>query len=152
MLQFAVIFMKRQRQSICQRDKCNWRRLTRKSLAGTTEQSKTLDNIPVSCLKINNPDPSGECTQDRPHTAVSFSPSTPPYAPQSSFSPHYARNPKLSCVRPVLSRTPSVSLSFFSTVFFFLFLSLCLSLLIYHSPQQAGLQNTSEGYWEIAVK
>lgn len=79
--QFAVLFVKRQCQSICQRELCNWRRLTRKSLADSAEQSKTLDNIPASCLKINNPDPVSECTQDRPHTAVTVSPSTPPHTP-----------------------------------------------------------------------
>lgn len=128
---------------------CNWRRLTRKSLAGSAEQSKTLDNIPASCLKINNPDPGGERTRDRPHTAVSFSPSTPPYTPRSSLPPHYARNPKLSSVCPVLGETPSTSLSSFQFCFCF-FVSRSFSS--HFSLQQAGLQNTSGGYWEIAVK
>lgn len=110
-LQFAVIFMRRQCRSICQTETCNWKRLTRKSLAGSAEQSKTLDNIPASCLKINNPGLDGECTWDRPHTVVIFSPSTPPHTPRSSLPPHYARNPKLNSVSS--DKTPSMSLCSF---------------------------------------
>lgn len=80
-------------------DMCNWRRLTRKSLADSLEQSKTLDNIPASCLEINNPDPGGERTQDRPHTAVSSSTRPLPLShnPRSSFPPLNARK-SASCV------------------------------------------------------
>lgn len=47
-----------------------------------------------SCFwhKINNPDPSSECMQDRPHTVVSFTASTPLHPPWSSLPPHYTRN------------------------------------------------------------
>lgn len=103
---------------------CNWRRLTRKSLAGSAEQSKTLDNIPASCLKINNPDPGGERTRDGPHTAVSFSPVHSPTHPSIFPSSTLRQKPQTQ---------PSVSLSPFQ--FFF-----CLFLLIYCSLQQAGLQ------------
>lgn len=75
-LQFAVRFMKRQCQSICQRDKCNWRRLTRNILAGSAEPSKILENIP-----------DGECTWNRPHTVESFSASAPPLASWSPLPP-----------------------------------------------------------------
>ncbi len=98
--------------------RCNWRRLTRKSLAGCAEQSKTLDNIPASCLKINNPDPGGERTRDRPHTAVSFFPSTPPQIPRSSLPPHYARNSAL-CVQCWAEHPPYLYLAsnFFDSQF-----------------------------------
>ena len=97
---------------------CNWRRLARKCLAGAVQQSKTLDNIPASCLKINNPDPGIERTQDRPHTAVI---SPPPLTPLDlPFLHPLPESPKLSCVSPVLC-------SPLTSPLFVLFLSLCLS-------------------------
>lgn len=122
--------------SVRERHVCNWRRLTRKSLAGSAEQSKTLDNIPASCLKINNPDPGGERTRDRPHTAVSFSPVHSPSHPSIFPSSTLRQKPQTQlCV--------SISPFQFFFVFLFSFTALFSKL---------GCRNTSEGYWEIAIK
>ena len=108
-LQFAVIFMRRQCQSICQRETyVIGAGLLERAWQALQSKVKTLDNIPASCLKINNPDRGGERTRERPHTALSFSTSAAPHTPPSSLPPHYARNPKLSCVCPALGKTTAI--------------------------------------------
>lgn len=111
-----------------------WRSVTRKSLADTAEQSKTLDKIPASCLKINNPDSVGECTRERPHTAANFSLSAPPLTSQSSPSARF----KLS-----LSTFFNIFFCFAVDVSLFSFIALFNKL---------GCRTPVIGYSEIAVK
>lgn len=114
-----------------------WRSVTRKSLADTAEQSKTLDNIPASCLKINNPDSVGECTRERPHTAANFSLSAPP--------PSLLNLPPLHdsvCPYPLF-------FSFFSFFCFAVDVSLFSFIALFN---KLGCRTPVKGSSEIAVK
>lgn len=75
-----------------------------------------------------------ECMQDRPHTVVSFTASTPPHPPWSSLPPHYIRN---LCV--CASSLLIMSDFWFPVCFLFSFIAFYL-------------QHSSEGCWEIALK
>ncbi len=121
-LQFAVVFMKRRCESICQRETCvigggllegAWQVLQSKVKPWTIfllHAWKSITQTPV--LNARETDPTQRWA---------FPLCTPPHTPRSSLPPHYARNPKLSSVCPVLGKRPSTSLSSFQFFGFCLF-------------------------------